>query len=359
MKYDYLIVGAGFFGATFAHEMKKIGKKVLVIDKRDHIGGNAYTKNVEGINVHVYGPHIFHTNNKKIWDYVNQFATFNHFVNRVKVRFGDKVYSMPINLMTFNQVAGCITPKDAQEYLEKECKTYKNPKNLEEWMVSQVGWPMYNLLIRGYTKKQWKRDPKELPASIIKRLPIRMTYDDNYYNDCYQGIPMGGYTQIFEKMLDGIEVKLQTDDYKNWEKIAHKLVYTGRIDEFFGYIHGDLQYRTLEFKHRIVEAQDFQGVAQMNYSDESVPYTRIIEHKHFEFGLQPKTVITYEYPTEWNINKTPYYPINDDANNAIYKKYKEMGKIPNIIWGGRLAEFKYYDMHQVIASALTHAEKEK
>lgn len=354
---DYLIVGAGFYGATFAHEMKKAGKKVVVIDKRDHIGGNAYTKNIEGINVHVYGPHIFHTNSKRIWDYVNQFATFNHFVNRVKLRYGDKIYSMPINLMTFNQIAGCVTPEDAKRYLEKECVPHKNPKTLEDFAVSKVGWGLYNLLIKGYTKKQWKRDPKTLPASIINRLPIRLTYDDNYYNDCYQGIPIGGYTQIFEKMLDGIEVKLNCDDYKGWEQYARKLVYTGKIDEFFDYKHGELEYRSLEFKHRLLDVENFQGNAQVNYGEETIPWTRIIEHKHFEFGTQPKTIITYEYPTEWHRNNVPYYPINDDKNQAMYKRYSKEYP-PNVIFGGRLAEYRYYDMHQIIASALTTAEKE-
>lgn len=352
--YDCMIVGAGLFGATFAHEMKKAGKKVLVIDKRPHIGGNVYTKTVEGINVHAYGPHIFHTSNKKIWDYINQFAEFNHFVNRVKVKCGDKLFSMPINMMTFHQVAGCVTPDDAKKYLEANKVSCKNPKNLEDWIVSQVGWGLYQLLIKGYTKKQWGRDPKELPASIIKRLPIRLTYDDNYYNDRYQGIPIGGYTPIIEKMLEGVEVKTSTDDYKGWEKVAKRLVYTGKVDEFFQYKHGELEYRTLEFKHRLVDSSDFQGNAQVNYSEESVPWTRIIEHKHFEFGTQPKTLITYEYPAVWSRDKIPYYPVNDDTNNKIYKKYvDELVELPNVTVGGRLGKYAYYDMDQTIANALT------
>ena len=358
MKYDYLVVGAGLYGSVFAYEMNQIGKKVLVIDKRNHIGGNCYTKKTENINIHVYGPHIFHTNNKKIWDYINQFAEFNNFINRVKVKYYDKLFSMPINLMTFYQVAGCKTPQEVKEYLKANTEPIEKPKNLEEWIVSQVGWGMYNILIRGYTKKQWKRDPKDLPASIIRRLPIRFNFDDNYYNDRYQGIPVGGYTQIFEKLLDGIEVKLEESDYKGWEKYAKKLVYTGKIDELFDYKFGDLEYRTLEFKHRLMDMEDFQGNAQINYSDESVPYTRTIEHKHFEFGKQPRTIVTYEFPTEWSRNKIPYYPINDEANNKLYKKYKAELAGMNIIVGGRLGNFAYYDMDATIANALNAVNKE-
>jgi len=358
--YDYMVVGSGLFGAVFAHEAKKAGKSVIVIEKRSHIAGNIYTQQgIDGIHVHNYGPHIFHTNSDIVWEYVNQFAKFNHFVNRVKAIWSGKLYSMPINLMTFNQVAGCVTPQDAQRYLDLNRQPYNNPKNLEEWIVSQVGWELYDILIRGYTKKQWMRDPKELPATIIKRLPIRLTYDDNYYDHRYQGIPIGGYTQIVEKMLEGVKVECGVDFFGlDWHKYARKLVYTGPIDYYFGCDQGELEYRTLEFWTEVHKG-DYQGNAQVNYTDESVPYTRIIEHKHFEFGTQPNTIITKEYPVKWEKGRTPFYPVNDEKNGAIHSIYKKRAAdIPDVIFGGRLAEYRYYDMDQVIGSALHRAKLE-
>jgi UDP-galactopyranose mutase len=358
--YDYMVVGSGLFGAVFAHEVKKAGKSVIVVEKRDHIAGNIYTKpEIDGINVHVYGPHIFHTNSETVWRYVNQFATFNNFVNRVKAMYCGKIYSMPINLMTFHQVAGCVTPADAAKYLELNRQKYHDPKNLEEWIVSQVGWGLYDMFIRGYTRKQWMRDPKDLPASIIKRLPIRLTYDDNYYDHRYQGIPIGGYTQIVEKMLDGIKVECGVDFFGlDWQRYAKKLVYTGPIDQFFNYENGELDYRTLEFRTETHEG-DYQGNAQINYTEESIPFTRIIEHKHFEFGNQPHTIITKEYPVKWEKGRTPYLPLNDEKNNAIYRKYKKkLEACANIIVGGRLGSYAYYDMDQTVASALQAAKRE-
>jgi UDP-galactopyranose mutase len=358
--YDYMVVGSGLFGAVFAHEAKKVGKSVIVIEKRDHIAGNIYTQQgIDGIHVHNYGPHIFHTNSDAVWEYVNQFAKFNHFVNRVKAIYAGKVYSLPINLMTFNQVAGCVTPDDARRYLELNRQPCPNPKNLEEWIVSQVGWGMYDMFIRGYTKKQWMRDPRDLPATIIKRLPIRLTYDDNYYDHKYQGIPIGGYTQIVEKMLDGVKVECGVDFFGlEWQKYAKKLVYTGPIDQFFGYEDGELEYRTLEFWASVHQG-DYQGNAQVNYTDESVPWTRIIEHKHFEFGTQPNTIITKEYPVKWEKGRTPFYPVTDEKNSAIYSSYKQKAAtLDNVIFGGRLAEYRYYDMDQTIASALKKAKEE-
>jgi UDP-galactopyranose mutase len=356
--HDFLVVGSGLFGAVFAHEAKKKNKKVLVIDSRNHIGGNVYTENIKGINVHKYGPHIFHTSSKKIWDYVNQFASFNHFVNHAKSFYKGKLYSLPINMNTFHEIAGCITPADAQKYLE-ENRLKCTPTNAEEWILSQVGKEIYEILIKGYTIKQWKRHPKDLPASILRRLPIRLTYDNNYYNDPYQGIPIGGYTQIIEKLLDGIDVRLGVDFFSRtapleWPKYAKRLVYTGRIDQFYNYCYGELEYRTLEFEHLELEG-DYQGNAIIAHPEESVPYTRIVEHKHFEFGKQKNTVITKEYPTEWHKEKTPYYPINDDKNNKIYSKYKQIQN--NVIIGGRLGNYQYYDMDQTIANALMTVQK--
>lgn len=360
--YDYIIVGSGLFGAVFAYEAYKKGKKCLVLEKRDHVGGNIYTQNVCGINVHEYGPHIFHTSNKQIWDYINQFATFNHFVNRPRINYKDKIYSFPINLLTLYQVFGVKDPILAKEILEKNKIPIVNPANLEEWCLSEIGKDLYEIFIKGYTKKQWMKDPKELPSSIIKRIPIRTNFDDNYYFDKYQGIPEGGYTKIIDKMLYNIPCFINTDYLKNkdkWNKFGSKIIYTGPIDAYYDYCYGELEYRTTKFERKVLDIKDYQGVAQMNYTDENVPYTRIIEHKHFEFGQQDKTVITLEFPDTWDRTKIPYYPINDGKNNALYKKYRERAdQEKNIIFGGRLAEYKYYDMHQIIGAALHLAKQE-
>jgi UDP-galactopyranose mutase len=360
--YDYLIVGSGLYGSVFAHEANKAGKTCLVLEKKEHIGGNIYTKNVGGIHVHEYGPHIFHTSSKKIWDYVNQFATFNNFVNRPKVDYKGKLYSFPINLLTLYQLWGVKTPEEAIEKLLASKVKINNPQNLEEWCLNEIGTELYETFIKGYTQKQWKTDPKELPTFIIKRIPIRTNFDDNYYFDTYQGIPIGGYTQIIEKMLSGIEVKLNTDylaDKETWDKVAKKVLYTGPIDAYFNYQFGDLDYRTTSFEHEMVPIKDYQGNALINYTDVNVPYTRIIEHKHFDPVNVPHTLITREYPEDWKRGLTPYYPINNEKNTKIYNQYKELTKtLPNVLFGGRLAEYKYYDMHQVIAAALHDFEKE-
>jgi UDP-galactopyranose mutase len=359
--YDYLIIGSGFFGSIFAYEMNKIGKKVLIIEKRSHIGGNCYTENVEGISVHKYGPHIFHTNDKRIWDYVNKFADFNHYVNRPKVLHGDSIYSFPINLMTLYQLWKVKTPEQAIQKLEKVKIKCENPKNLEEWILSQVGEEIYEIFIKGYTTKQWGREPKELPSSIIKRLPIRLTFDDNYFNDRFQGIPIGGYTQIFQRMLEGIEVQTGVDFFENkdyFEKISKKIVFTGKIDQLFDYTYGELEYRSLKFINETHDG-DYQGNAVVNYTESHIPFTRICEHKHFEFGKQEKTVITKELPDSYDKTKVPYYPIGDQKNLEIYEKYKTLTKKQNkFILGGRLAEYKYYDMHQIVGSALHCVKKE-
>jgi UDP-galactopyranose mutase len=348
--YDYLIVGAGLFGGICARELTNNGKKVLVIDKRDHIGGNCYTSNEGGINVHTYGPHIFHTNNKQVWDYINQFVEFNHFTYRPKVKYDNNIYSFPINLMTLYQIYGVSTPSQAESILELERIHNNEPNNLEEWILSQVGIKLYETFIKGYTTKQWGRDPKYLPVSIIKRLPIRLTYDDNYFNDRYQGIPIGGYTQIFDKLLDGIDVKLEVDYFKDELPKHNRIIYTGPVDMFYNYIHGKLEYRSLRFENEYLDINDYQGNAAINYTEDNIPYTRIVEHKHFEFGKQKHTIITREYPTT---EGEPYYPVNDKLNNDRYNLYKSlMDKEDRIIFGGRLADYKYYDMHQVIASAL-------
>jgi UDP-galactopyranose mutase len=360
--YDYLIVGSGLYGSVFAHEATKAGKTCLVLEKKEHIGGNIYTKNVGGINVHEYGPHIFHTSNRKIWDYVNQFATFNNFVNRPKVSYKNKLYSFPINLLTLYQLWDVKTPEQATEKLLANKVKIDNPQNLEEWCLSEIGTELYETFIKGYTQKQWKADPKELPTFIIKRIPIRTNFDDNYYFDTYQGIPIGGYTQIIEKMLSGVEVKLNTDylaDKDNWDRIAKKILYTGPIDAYFNYQFGDLDYRTTSFEHEMVPVKDYQGNALINYTDVDVPYTRVIEHKHFDQVNVSHTLITREYPEVWKRGLTPYYPINNEKNTKIYNQYKELTKeLSNVLFGGRLAEYKYYDMHQVIASALYDFEKE-
>lgn len=357
-QYDYLIVGSGLFGAVFAHEAKKKGKKCLVIDKRNHQGGNVYCEQVEGINVHKYGAHIFHTNDKEIWDYVNQFVEFNRYTNSPVAFYKDEVYNLPFNMNTFQQLWGVRTPEEAQNKIEEQVKAsgIKDPKNLEEQAISLVGIDIYEKLIKGYTEKQWGRKATELPAFIIKRLPVRFTYDNNYFNDKYQGIPIGGYNKLIEGLLDGIEVRLEIDFFAQREEftqIADKIVFTGKIDEFYNNQFGSLEYRSLKFETKTLDQANFQGNAVINYTESKIPYTRIIEHKHFEFGTQKKTVITYEYPDEWSLGKESYYPVNDDKNNAIYNQYKSLSeKDKNVIFGGRLAEYKYYDMHQIIGSAL-------
>jgi UDP-galactopyranose mutase len=357
--YDYLIVGSGLFGSIFARELTDKGYKCLVIDKRNHIGGNCYTEEIEGINVHRYGPHIFHTSDDKVWEYMNRFCEFNHFVNRPKVNYKEKIYSFPINLMTLYQLYDVTTPEQAKIILNHVKHNIETPKNLEEWILSQVGTEIYEIFIKGYTTKQWGREPKLLPSSIIRRLPIRLTFDDNYFFDKYQGIPIGGYTKIFEKLLDGIEVKLNIDYFKDkefWDGQCKKVLYTGPIDKYYNYKFGELEYRSLEFKTEIKDVNNFQGNAIINYTDITTEYTRIIEHKHFEFGKQNKTVITTEYPKSVG---EPYYPVNDNINNSIYNKYKElMDNEENVIFGGRLADYKYYDMHQVVASALNRSKNE-
>lgn len=358
-KYDLLIVGSGLFGAVFAHEATKLGKKCLVIDKREHIGGNIYCEEIEGINVHKYGAHIFHTNDKKIWDYVNQFATFNNYINSPISISKGKLFNLPFNMNTFNQLWGCITPDEAKEKINNQIKKYgvENPKNLEEQAISLIGKDIYETLIKEYTEKQWGRKASELPAFIIKRLPIRFTFDNNYFNDKYQGIPIGGYNKIINGLLKDVEIHLNTNFFEKryyFESLATDIVYTGKIDEFFNYEYGQLEYRSLRFENEIIDKENFQGNAVVNYNDIDVPYTRIIEHKHFEFGTQKKTIITKEYPENWNSEKEAFYPINNAENQFIYEKYKKKADKTKVIFGGRLAEYKYYDMHQIIASALTN-----
>lgn len=363
-KYDYLIVGAGLFGSVFAYEANKKNKKCLVIDKRNHIGGNIYTEEIEGINVHKYGAHIFHTSNKKIWDYINQFAEFNRYTNSPIANYKGEIYNLPFNMNTFNKLWGVITPKEAKEKIEEEKKANNvdMPKNLEEQAINLVGKTIYEKLVKGYTEKQWGQSAKELPAFIIKRLPVRFTYDNNYFNDIYQGIPIGGYTKIIEKMLEGIEVKLEYDYFEHKEElknIADKIVFTGMIDKYYNYQFGELEYRSLKFDTEVIDEENYQGNAVVNYTDYETPYTRIIEHKHFEYGTQPKTVITKEYPDNWTREKEPYYPINNEKNNELYEKYKEMAKKEkNIIFGGRLGQYKYYDMHKIIEEALKCVKEE-
>ena len=363
-KYDYLIVGAGLFGATFAYEANKRGKKCLVIDKRDHIGGNIYCKKIENINVHQYGAHIFHTSNKKIWDYVNSFVEFNRYTNSPIANYKGEVYNLPFNMNTFNKLWGVVTPEEAKAKIEEQriASGIIEPKNLEEQAISLVGTDIYTKLIKGYTEKQWGRSATELPSFIIKRLPVRFTYDNNYFNDKYQGIPEGGYNIIIEKMLEGIDVNLSTDFFKNRDELinlAEKVVFTGMIDEFYNYELGTLEYRSLKFEHEVLECENYQGVAVVNYTERAIPYTRVIEHKHFEYGTGDKTVITKEYPSDWEIGDEPYYPVNNDRNNELFEKYKELSsKEKNIIFGGRLGNYKYYDMHQVIEAALETVEKE-
>lgn len=357
-RYDFLIVGSGLFGAVFAHEAKKKGKKCLIIDKRNHQGGNVYCEQIEGINVHKYGAHIFHTNDKEIWEYVNQFVEFNRYTNSPVAFYKDEVYNLPFNMNTFQQLWGVKTPEEAKNKIEEQVKAsgIKDPKNLEEQAISLVGFDIYEKLIKGYTEKQWGRKATELPAFIIKRLPVRFTYDNNYFNDKYQGIPIGGYNKLIEGLVDGIEVRLEVDFFAQREeltKLADKIVFTGKIDEYYNNQFGSLEYRSLKFDTKTLDQSNFQGNAVINYTESKIPYTRIIEHKHFEFGTQKKTVVTYEYPDEWSLGKESYYPVNDDKNNAIYNQYKSLSeKDTNVIFGGRLAEYKYYDMHQIIGSAL-------
>jgi len=357
MKYDFLIVGAGLFGATFAHEMKKKGKRCLVIDRRPHIGGNAYTENIEGINVHKYGAHIFHTDNERIWNYINQFAEFNDFVNSPLAKIDDEIYNLPFNMNTFNKLWNVSTPEEAKEKIKiQTLKLNHEPTNIEEYALSTVGKDIYEKLIKGYTEKQWGRSCSDLPVSIIKRLPLRFTYDNNYFNSRYQGIPKGGYTKLVEKMLDGIDVELNCDffkKYKDFKTIADKLVFTGMIDEFYGYCFGPLEYRSLKFKESVEDIKDYQNNAVVNYTGKEVPYTRIIEHKHFEFGMQPNTIISKEYPCEWEPGKNAYYPISDENNEKLYKKYQELAAgEKDVIFGGRLGEYKYYNMDETIASSI-------
>lgn len=359
-KYDYLIIGAGLFGATFARLATDSGKKCLVIDKREHIAGNCYTENKEGINVHMYGPHIFHTSNIKIWNFVNRFAEFNNFILSPKARYKNKMYSLPFNMNTFYEMWNVLTPEEAKNIIEKQ-KYKKTPRNLEEQALSLVGKDIYEILIKGYTTKQWGKNPRDLPSFIIKRLPLRFVYDNNYFNDIYQGIPIGGYTKMFERILDGIEVKTNVDyfsDRSYFNNIAHKIVYTGCLDEFFDYEYGELEYRSLEFEHTILNIENYQGNSVINWTEENIPWTRIIEHKHFEKSNSKNTIITKEYPKEYSTGMTPYYPINDDKNQIIYKKYYLKTKeLTNFIFGGRLAEYKYMDMHVIIESAINKFKK--
>ncbi|WP_300080602.1 UDP-galactopyranose mutase [uncultured Thomasclavelia sp.] len=362
--YDYLIVGTGLFGSIFAYEANKRGKKCLIIDKRSHIGGNIYTEEVEGINVHKYGAHIFHTSDKMIWDYIQQFADFNQYTNSPIAIYKDEVYNMPFNMNTFSRLWNIKTPKEAKEIIEKQKEEsgITEPKNLEEQAISMVGKDIYEKLVKGYTGKQWGRPCTELPSFIIKRLPVRFTYDNNYFNDLYQGIPIGGYTKIIEKMLTGIDTKLNYDYFEHRDElnqIADKIVFTGMIDQFYDYKFGTLEYRSLRFETEVLDEENYQGNAVVNYTEYDIPYTRIIEHKHFEFGNQPKTIITKEYPSKWEKGDEPYYPMNDEKNNTLYAKYKELAdQENNVIFGGRLGQYKYYDMHNVIAEALKCVDKE-
>lgn len=357
-KYDYLIVGAGIFGSIFAYEASKKGKKCLVIDKRNHIGGNVYCENKEGINVHKYGAHIFHTSNKEVWDYVNNFAEFNRYTNSPVANYKGELYNLPFNMNTFYGLWKVKTPEEAKAKIKEQVKEANivEPKNLEEQAIKLVGKDIYEKLIKGYTEKQWGKKATELPSFIIKRLPVRFTFDNNYFNDMYQGIPIGGYNAIIEKLLKGVEVKLSTDFFENRDELtvmADKIVFTGMIDEFYDYRFGALEYRSLSFEHEVLDIENYQGNAVVNYTEYEIPYTRIIEHKHFEYGTGEKTIITKEYPATWTKGDEPYYPINNDKNNDIYMKYKELAdKESNVIFGGRLAEYKYYDMHNVIEKAL-------
>ena len=364
-KYDYLIVGAGLFGAVFAHEAKAAGKTCLVIDKRNHIAGNIYTDKVKDIDVHQYGAHIFHTSNETVWNYVNRFAKFNRYTNSPVANYKGEIYNMPFNMNTFNKLWGVVTPQEAQAKIEEQKAAYhvENPQNLEEQAISLIGPDVYTKLVKGYTEKQWGKRATELPSFIIKRLPVRFTYDNNYFNDDYQGIPVEGYTKMIERMLDGVEVKLEEDFLKNREAFmeqADKIVYTGMIDEYYNYCYGELEYRSLNFETEVLEGvENYQGNAVVNYTEYEVPYTRIIEHKHFTYGTQPDTVITREYPKTWSKGDEPYYPMNDEKNLNLYEKYTELAaKEGNVIFGGRLGMYKYYDMDDTIEAALNCAHAE-
>ena len=367
--YNYLIIGSGLFGSVFARQAADAGKKVLVIDKRPNIAGNVYTEKVEGINFHKYGAHIFHTNNTEVWNYVNRFATFNRFTNSPVANYKGELYSMPFNMYTFNKMWGVVTPEEAAAKIEEQKKEITGePQNLEEQAISLVGRDIYEKLVKGYTEKQWGRDCKELPAFIIRRLPVRLTFDNNYFNALYQGIPIGGYTKLVENLLEGIEVRLNEDyleDKEKWNAMAEKVVYTGAIDAYFDYALGNLEYRSVRFENEILDVPNFQGNAAVNYTDKETPWTRIIEHKWFEFGKDeegndlPKTIISKEYSSEWKPGDEPYYPVNDEKNGELYQKYKALAeKEENIIFGGRLGEYKYYDMDAVIASALECARNQ-
>ena len=362
-QYDYLIVGSGLFGSVFAHEATKQGKKCLVLEKRNHTGGNIYCENIEDITVHKYGAHIFHTSNKRVWDYVTSLCEFNGFINTPMANYEGKLYNLPFNMNTFSQIFGVTTPEEAKAVIDEQRAEIKGePKNLEEQAISLVGREIYTKLVKGYTEKQWGRDCRDLPAFIIKRLPVRYTYDNNYFNDTYQGIPIGGYNKIIEKLLEGIEVRLNTDFLLNKDEymsLAEKIVYTGTIDSYFDYSLGELEYRSLRFETETLDIKEFQPVAVVNYNERQVPYTRIIEHKHFEFGQQPKTVITREYPADWKKGDEPYYPVNDDRNNSLYEQYKQLAETEqNVIFGGRLGQYKYFDMDKCIESALALCEEE-
>jgi UDP-galactopyranose mutase len=361
--YDYLIVGAGLFGNVWAHEATQRGKKCLVIDRRSHIGGNTYCENVEGINVHYYGAHIFHTNDKEIWDYVNSFVEFNRYTNSPVANYYGELYNLPFNMNTFYQMWKVRTPEEAKAKIQEQidAANIKEPKNLEEQAISLVGTDIYEKLIKSYTEKQWGRKCVDLPAFIIKRLPVRFTFDNNYFNDRYQGIPIGGYNKLNEKLLEGSDVRLGVDYFANkaeLDALAKQIVYTGQLDEYFGFQLGYLEYRSLRFEHQILDTPNHQGNAVVNYTDGETPYTRIIEHKHFEFGTQDKTVITHEYPQEWTPGQEPYYPVNDDKNDKLLREYRKLAEAESdVIFGGRLAEYRYYDMHQVIGSALVKIRK--
>lgn len=363
MHYDYLIVGAGLYGAVFAHEAKAAGKSALVIDRRAQIAGNVYTEEIEGINVHRYGAHIFHTNDKKVWDYVNQFAEFNRYTNSPVANYHGELYSLPFNMYTFNKMWGVVTPQEAEAKIAQQRAEagITEPKNLEEQAISLVGTDIYEKLIRGYTEKQWGRPCTELPAFIIRRLPVRLTFDNNYFNARYQGIPMGGYTRMVEKMLEGTEVRLGVDYLEHkaeYDALADKVVFTGPIDEYFGYCLGHLEYRSIRFETEVLDMPNYQGNAVVNYTDRETPYTRIIEHKHFNFGTQPKTVVTREYPTAWEEGMEPYYPVNDERNTNLYHQYAELAAKEGVLFGGRLAEYRYYDMDDTVAAALKLAATE-
>lgn len=361
--YNYLVVGAGLFGATFAYEAKKKGKTCLVIDRRDHIAGNVYTKEEDGINVHVYGAHIFHTSDKKIWQYINQFAEFNNYINSPIAVYKDELYNLPFNMNTFSKMWNISTPAEAKKIIEEQKKEITGePKNLEEQAISLVGREIYEKLVKGYTEKQWGRDCTALPAFIIKRLPVRYTYDNNYFNDLYQGIPIGGYNVIIDRLFEGCDIETGVDYLEKkeyYDGLGEKIVYTGTIDAYYKYQFGKLEYRSLRFESEVLDEENHQGVAVVNYTDRETPYTRIIEHKHFEFGTQPKTVITREYPVTWQEGMEPYYPVNDEKNQALYQKYAKLAeKEEHVIFGGRLGEYKYYDMDKVIASAMACAKEE-